>query len=165
MSYLTGNIEVLSPASTPFRICPTHDSANSPSGYEITWASAISGAAGTGLLINRIAPEKNARLVFSGDNSGYLGNITVEGTNLVFEIAKASSLGGTPAMFNPEALVLDKQATFECSAVSETLSSSANRGIAVKAGGAKINVAGGRRLCVEWPVDILFMLMTVCTAA
>ena len=154
MSYLKGNIEVLSPATAPFRICPTHDSANSPSGYEITWASAISGAADTGLLINRIAPEKNARLVFSGDNSKYLGNITVEGTNLVFEAAKASSLGGALETFNAEALVLDKQATFECSAVSETLSSSANRGIAVKAGGAKINVAGGRRLCVEWPVDL-----------
>ena len=154
MSYLTGNIEVLSPASTPFRICPTHDSANSPSGYEITWASAISGAADTGLLINRIAPEKNARLVFSGDNSKYLGNITVEGTNLVFEAAKASSLGGALETFNAEALVLDKQATFQCSASSETLSSSANRGITVKTYGAKISVAAGKRLCVEWPMDL-----------
>ena len=154
MSYLTGNIEVLSPASAPFRICPTHDSANSPSGYEITWASAISGAAGTGLLINRIAPEKYARLVFSGDNSKYRGNITVEGTNLVFEAAKASSLGSTLGTFNAEALVLDKQATFECSAASETLSLSANRGIAVKTYGAKINVAAGKRLCVEWPIDL-----------
>ena len=154
MSYLKGNIEVLSPASLPFRICPTHDSANSPSGYEITWASAISGDVGTGLLINRIAPEKYARLVFSGDNSKYYGNITVEGTNLVFEVAKASSLGGVLETPNAEALVLDKQATFQCSATSETLSLSANRGITVKTYGAKISVAADKRLCVEWPIEL-----------
>ena len=154
MSYLKGNIEVLSPTSLPFRICPTHDSANSPSGYEITWDSAISGAVGTGLLINRIAPEKYARLVFSGDNSKYYGNITVEGTNLVFEVAKASSLGGGLEIPNAEALVLDKQATFQCSATSETLSSSVNRGIIVKTYGAKISVASGKRLCVGWPINL-----------
>ena len=152
MSYLQGTIEVLSPANAPFRICPTHD--GSPTGYDINWASSISGNIGTGLLINRIAPEVAARLVFSGDNSAYLGKIAVEGTNLTFEATSASALGGKLQIFDSEALTVDKKATFECSAASEIFAFSANRGIKIKSGGGAIKVGSGKSLRIEWPVAI-----------
>ena len=154
MSYLKGSIEVLSPATAPFRICPTHDSSTSPTGYDINWAAAISGDVGTGLLINRIAPEKKARLVFSGNNSAYFGSIAVEGSNLTFEVSNAAALGGALETFNAEALTLDNQATFECSALAETLSAADNRGMTIKSGGAKINVPGNGKLTVEWPTVV-----------
>ena len=154
MSYLKGSIEVLSPNETPFRICPTHDGVSSPTGYDITWASDISGAVGTGLLINRIAPLKDARIVFSGDNSAYFGKIAVEGTNLTFEATSASALGGRLPVLDGEALTIDNMATFECSAASETLESSVNRGIKIKSGGAAIKVGSGKSLRIEWPVAI-----------
>ena len=154
-SYLKGNVEVLSPAETPFLISPTH--VGSATSYEIQWDAKLTGLAGTGILVASLSSaigDGTPRLVFNGDNSGYFGKIAVKHPNLTFCVTKASALGGALAEFDEEALTLDEQCIFECSATAEILSSSANRGIKVKSGGAKISIPSGKSLRIEWPIAL-----------
>ena len=155
-SYLQGNVEVLSPADTPFLISPTH--IGGATSYNIQWDAKFTGEVGTGILIASLSNAiglGTPKLIFTGDNSSYLGRIMVKDTNLTFSVTQASALGGALPEFDGEALSLDKQCIFECTADSEFLPASANRGISVKSGGAKINIPAGKILCVEWPVSLV----------
>lgn len=154
-SYLNGNVEVLSPADEPFLISPTH--IGGATSYSIQWNANIKGKTGTGILIASLSNAIGVgtpRLVFAGDNSGYLGKIMVKDTNLTFSVTKATALGGALSEFDASALSLDAQCIFECTAETATLSASANRGITVKSGGAKINIPANKMLCVEWPMAL-----------
>jgi hypothetical protein len=104
-SYLKGNIEVLSPADVPFFISPTH--IGSATSYEIQWDAKLTGKVGSGILIASLSTQIGSgtpRLVFTGDNSGYFGKITVMHTNLTFSVTKAATLGGALLEFDGEAL-------------------------------------------------------------
>ena len=154
-SYLEGNVEVLSSAETPFLISPTH--IGSPTSYEVIWNANLTGVAGTGIQIaslSNVIGDGRPRIVFNGDNSAYKGKISVKDTNLTFCVTRASALGGALDVFKDDALFLNEQCIFECTAESEVFSASANRGIKVGRGGARILLSEGRTLVNEWPVTL-----------
>ena len=155
--HIAGSVEVTSPESAPFRLHSTH---NSGLGWYITyWDAAMTGAEGTGLKIGPylLATYNSAHLstgqtIFTGDNSGYLGSITVYGTNAVFAFTTGNSLGGTLSSFKADAFTLCDGTTVESRGDNVTLSSSLNRGVTVDATGGRLHVGGDKALRLEWPV-------------
>ncbi len=152
-AHICGAVEVTSPESAPFRLHSTH---NSGAGWWITyWDAAITGAEGTGL---KVGPYPNALLsagqtIFTGDNSAYLGSITVYGTNAVFAFTTGNSLGGALSSFKADALSLCDGTTLESRGADVTLAASLNRGIFVNETGGRISVPAGNALRVEWPIS------------
>ena len=152
--HIAGMVEVTSPESAPFRLHSTHDSG---AGWWLTyWDAAITGAEGTGLRVGPY-PRNNAHLstgqtIFTGDNSGYLGSITVYGTNAVFAFTTGNSLGGALSSFKADAFKFCDGTTVESCGEDVTLSSSLNRGVTVDATGGRLHVGGGKSLRLEWPV-------------
>ena len=155
--HIAGSVEVTSPESAPFRLHSTH---NSGSGWYLTyWDAAMTGAEGTGLKIGPylLASYNSAHLsqgqtIFTGDNSGYLGSLTVYGTNAVFAFTTGNSLGGALSSFKADAFTLCDGTTVESRGEDVTLSSSLNRGVTVDATGARLHVGGDKALRLEWPV-------------
>lgn len=155
-AYIKGTVEVISPATAPFRIYSTH---NFGSGHYITdFSAAISGAEGTGLHIG-VYPNSTKTeactptVIFSGDNSAYLGNLKVTEVGTTFAATTAQSLGGSLAAMKYDALILSDNATFDSRMADGTLAASLNRGLAVAASGGRIKVASGRTLRLEWPIS------------
>ena len=155
--HIAGLVDVTSPESAPFRLHSTHDSGL---GWYLTyWDAAITGAEGTGLKIGPylLARYNSAHLsqgqtIFTGDNSGYLGSLTVYGTNAVFAFTTGNSLGGALSSFKADALTICDGTTVESRGDDVTLSSSLNRGVTVDATGGRLHVSGGKALRLEWPV-------------
>ena len=153
-AHIAGAVEVASPESAPFRLHSTH---NSGRGWWLTyWDAAITGAEGTGLRVGPY-PLNNAHLskgetIFTGDNSGYLGSITVYGTNAVFAFTTGNSLGGALSSFKADAFTFCDGTTVESRGDDMTLSSSLNRGVTVDEAGGRLHVGGGKALRLEWPV-------------
>ena len=149
--HIAGSVQVTSPESAPFRLHSTH---NSGLGWYLTyWDAAITGAEGTGLKIGPylLASYNSAHLskgqtIFTGDNSGYLGSLTVYGTNAVFAFTTGNSLGGALSSFKADAFTFCDGTTVESRGDDVTLSSSLNRGITVDATGGRLHVGGGKAL-------------------
>ena len=152
--HIAGSVQVTSPESAPFRLHSTH---NGGLGWYLTyWDAAITGAEGTGLRVGPY-PLNNAHLskgqtIFTGNNSGYLGSITVYGTNAVFAFTTGNSLGGALSSFKADAFTFCDGTTVESRGTDVTLSSSLNRGVTVDATGGRLHVGGGKALRLEWPV-------------
>ena len=155
--HIAGSVQVTSPESAPFRLHSTH---NGGLGWYLTyWDAAITGAEGTGLAIgpyllarNNSAHLSKGQTIFTGDNSGYLGSLTVYGTNAVFAFTTGNSLGGALSSFKADAFTFCDGTTVESRGDDVTLSSSLNRGITVDATGGRLHVGGDKALRLEWPV-------------
>ena len=153
-AHIDGNVEVLSPESTPFRLHSTH---NSGSGWYITyWDAKFSGAEGTGLnvgpyLLNK-AHLSSGQTIFTGDNSAYFGKFYFYGTNAVAAFTTGTSLGGALSSFKSDAIVLADGTTLEFRGTSAVLEKSLNRGITVEPTGGSISVPKDKTLEVEWPI-------------
>ena len=152
-AHIAGAVEVTSPASAPFRIYSTH---NSGSAWFVTyWDAAFTGAVGTGLVLGPHPSAVNAtpEIVFTGDNSAYLGSLSVIGAKTVFGFTTGNSLGGALATLKSDALSISDNAMLDSRGANVTLSASLNRGISVAASGARLMVSNGKSLRLEWPVS------------
>jgi len=152
-AHIAGVVEVLSPATAPFRIYSTHLSGTAQ--FVTYWDAAFTGAVGTGLVLGPYPGVVNStpEIVFTGDNSAYLGSLSVIGAKTIFGFTTGNSLGGALASLKSDALSIADNAMLDSRGADVTLSASLNRGISIAASGARLMVSSGKSLRLEWPVS------------
>ena len=152
-AHIAGTVEVTSPESAPFRLYGTHTSGSAL--FVTYWDAAFTGAVGTGLVLGPYPGVVNStpEIVFTGDNSAYLGSLSVTGAKTILGFTTGSSLGGALASLKSDALSLSDNAMLDSRGADVTLASSLNRGITVAASGARLMVSRGKSLRLEWPVS------------
>ncbi len=139
---LKGNIRIDANASAPVRI-RAHANNNSVQ----TVSAAITG---TGALLffpeNRNA-KKAGKIVLSGDNSGYFGNVIIASDNqstMTLAVSSSENLGGNPESFARRGLEIGAKATLE---VTGDATLGANRGLYVS-DDSTVSVAPGKTFSV-----------------
>lgn len=152
---VTGPIEVLSPAATPFRIYGTHLSG--ATAYLTYLNGNISGAEGTGLLLGYCPSDTSklstSKIYLMGDNSAYYGQLTFLGTNMTHVFTMSTSLGGAIGEMKYDAVVLKENTTLQAEGENLTLAANLNRGLSVDSTGGRLAVADGKSLRLEWPIS------------
>ena len=147
--------------ANPIELRAKYSATSDHPGGTIDYAFDVDGAAPLKLTCDTGDRARDAQLTFSGDNSAYVGKITVtdnytaypedaehKGLRLIFNEAK--NLGGALESFTYDALKIDRYARL-CP-TQDVVLATANRGIYVTTGG--VSVASGVTLTLKQPLRV-----------